>query len=76
MLVSHLTNVVNCSGANFCKLFKNLKRETKKREKKSVDPTCQEAYKYFSVVWDVFTFKNANNGLYWHPPRVERNSNE
>lgn len=76
MLVSHLTNVVNCSRANFCKLFKNLKRETKKKREKSVDPKCQEAYKEFSAVWDVFTFKNANNDLYWYPPRGERNSNE
>lgn len=48
----------------FVNYLKILKEKQKKREKKSVDPTCQEAYKEFSVVWDVFTFKNANNGLY------------
>lgn len=32
MLVPHLTNVVNCFGANFCKALQNLKKRTKRRK--------------------------------------------
>lgn len=60
----------------FVNYLKILKGKQKKKREKSVDPKCQEAYKEFSAVWDVFTFKNANNDLYWYPPRGERNSNE